>query len=293
MRSRIAALMTALLVLFSGCAGRGSYSDSMRVYYTSLYTGEMSKLIDFEACQPNPGMDRVSYLFSRMKEEPKSVSMKPAIPQDSEIESSSIQDGMLTLRLTGSYSALTGAAMTIADCCLTLTMTQLESVNGICIENAGPGLSNSKIFYPEDFVLNDLKVKMIDREITLFFWNGETGDLGPESRVVKTRESESLERYVVEELIKGPVYEEFSAAIPRGTRLLSAVTEADSGICYVNLSAGFLNFDDKSDQADKAVESLVRTLCVIPDISKVQILIDGEKMESVSGVLIGRPLEYK
>ena len=83
----------------------------------------------------------------------------------------------------------------------------------------------------------------------------------------------SVEKLVVERLIKGPITKNAYPAIPSDTKLVSISTK--DGICYVNLDEGFLGQGyDVLEQIP--VYSIVNSLTEIPGISKVQILINGE-----------------
>ena len=109
--------------------------------------------------------------------------------------------------------------------------------------------------------------------LQLYFAN-ETGDRLVGERVeVRYSSNMSVEKLVVERLIKGPITKDAYPAIPSETKLVSISTK--DGICYVNLDEGFLEQGyDVLEQIP--VYSIVNSLTEIPGISKVQILINGE-----------------
>ena len=55
------------------------------------------------------------------------------IPQGVGVRSLTLEDGLLTLDLSGPYGELAGMGLTTADACIVLTMTQLPEVEAVCI----------------------------------------------------------------------------------------------------------------------------------------------------------------
>lgn len=109
--------------------------------------------------------------------------------------------------------------------------------------------------------------------LQLYFAN-ETGDKLVGERVeVHYSSNMSVEKLVVEQLIKGPITKDAYPALPPETKIVSVSTK--DGICYVNLDKGFL--EQGYDVLELIpVYSIVNSLTELPGISKVQILINGE-----------------
>jgi spore germination protein GerM len=100
----------------------------------------------------------------------------------------------------------------------------------------------------------------------------------------------SLEKTVVSELIRGPVSNEYQRTIPSGAQLISV--ETTEGVCFVNFSGGFSFKSEEEKFVEKAaVYSVVNSLTRLPNIEKVQILIDGKKPENDTLQLYSTPLE--
>ena len=109
--------------------------------------------------------------------------------------------------------------------------------------------------------------------LDLYFANA-TGD-----KLVKERDNfnyssnMSMEKVVVEQLIKGPVSDHAYPCIPAETKILSITTK--DGICYVNLDEGFMGQGYDVSEA-VPVYSIVNSLLELSNVNKVQILINGE-----------------
>lgn len=82
----------------------------------------------------------------------------------------------------------------------------------------------------------------------------------------------SVEKLVLERLLKAPRSENAQCAIPKGTQLIN-VSVMD-GICLVNLDQGFLNYDFNISE-DVVIYSIVDSLTDLPNIDTVQISVNG------------------
>ena len=92
------------------------------------------------------------------------------------------------------------------------------------------------------------------------------------SRTVVYNSNISMERLVVENLVKGPESEEVFPVINSATKV-QGVTVKD-GICYVNLDDAFLT-QVYNVTADVVIYSLVNSLVELSNVNKVQIAVNG------------------
>jgi len=121
---------------------------------------------------------------------------------------------------------------------------------------------------------------------TLYFSDGE-GGLRTVDRAISSRRSQSPHALVTQ-LIAGPSSSDMGAfrTMPAGVSSgdLLGVSVVD-GICTVNMSANFYRlcqaFNEEEEQL--AVFSIINTLCEIPGINAVSIIIEGEQIENLSG----------
>lgn len=91
-----------------------------------------------------------------------------------------------------------------------------------------------------------------------------------------------LARATVEELIKGPKGKGMTKTIPEGTRLLDI--SIDKGVCRVDLSRQFRdNHWGGSSGEILTVYSLVNTLTQFDTVEKVEILVEGRKIDTLAG----------
>ncbi|MCW2277436.1 GerMN domain-containing protein [Heliophilum fasciatum] len=117
--------------------------------------------------------------------------------------------------------------------------------------------------------------------LTLYFADPKGQNLVQEKRTVA--KSESPARMAMQELIKGPsAGTQKLPTIPTGTRLLDIGVK--DGLCTVNLSGEVQkNHQGGSTNESLTVYSIVNTLTQFPTITKVQLLVEGKKVESLAG----------
>lgn len=124
--------------------------------------------------------------------------------------------------------------------------------------------------------------------IVLYFSNNE-GYLAAEKRAAP--KTEGIGRVTVQELIKGPAPgSRLNPTIPRGTVLRNI--NIKNGLATVDFSKELKTKHGGGSTGElMTVFSIVNTLTQFPAVQKVQILIDGQKVETLAGhVDLTRPL---
>ena len=143
---------------------------------------------------------------------------------------------------------------------------------------------------PDDFVQNTgstLHSYQV-RDLTLYFANEKGDALVPETVSVRYNSNLSVEKLIVEQLIKGPSQEGERAVVPPETQVLG-VSSRD-GICYVNLDQEFLRGVSGVDP-EVAVYAIVNSVIEGGGASQVQILVSGETDVSyMNRVTLSKPL---
>lgn len=126
--------------------------------------------------------------------------------------------------------------------------------------------------------------------VTLYFADEQVQHLVPEERLVAQGE-EPLEVLAVRELLKGPRDPDLSPTFPLGVKLRGV--EVVDGVAHVDFSHDLLtNHPGGSTGELMTITSLLYTLTDLPGITRVLILVEGLRVETLSGhILITEPLE--
>lgn len=131
------------------------------------------------------------------------------------------------------------------------------------------------------------------QEVVLYFADDQAMYLQAEKRTISVKDdSSSLPlREIIDELIKGPQDQALSPTIPVETKVLSV--EVKDSIAYVNFSEEIRTKHwGGSTGETMTIMSLVNTLTEFEVIQGVQILIKGEKQDSLVGHWsIDKPIE--
>ncbi len=157
---------------------------------------------------------------------------------------------------------------------------ELAEENGVPDENGAPDNGGEEIAPGEPIMLDLYFMEVTDTSFELAKESREFGVFGGPQI--------DLEE-LINELLKGPETDSLSAVIPENTELRAVSLEM--GIAYVDFSGEILNVSLGHEAEAVLVDSIVMTLTQLNEVEAVQILVEGEKVETISGhILIDEPL---
>lgn len=173
----------------------------------------------------------------------------------------------------------------LAAACLVKTLSQLEGISEIRM--FAPGLDEEIELSAEDIVLKDTAMLPQKESIVLYLPDGRQRYLIKQTKTVEAMNETDKPRYIIERLLEASSED---ACIPLETRLLSITVE--NGICTVNLSSAFVqNMKPNFAQERLAVYSIVNSLTEIPEITTVDIWIEGAPLEKLTFMHVPNALE--
>ena len=215
-------------------------------------------------------------LIGELLRTPGDLSILSPFPQGTELKSVSIAGGRATVDLTEQYERLSGVELSIADYCLTLTLTQLEGINAVRITANGRELPyrGTQLLTEADALLSGHEDALRPINVTLWFPDRETRELRPQQQTLALYEGQSRVSAVLDALALGPEGDDsMTQILPAGFAPLSS--RIDSGICYVNLPADVPLPEDEAERA-LLFDALTRTLLSLNGVEEVQFLLEGE-----------------
>lgn len=123
--------------------------------------------------------------------------------------------------------------------------------------------------------------KETKERVTLYFGDQEAMYLIPEEREV-VKGSKKLGEIVIAELIQGPRKASLFQTVPKEAELISL--EVIDGVAYVNFNQAFQtkHWGGSAGEA-MTLYSITNSLAKLPDIEKVQFLLEGKKQEAILG----------
>ena len=145
-------------------------------------------------------------------------------PAGTRVLSWSLEDGVANVELSAAYAELVGVDLTLADYCVTLTLAQLEGVDGVRVTVNGGGQSyrERRVLYPGDALFSGAEETPAEVTAALYF-RREGGDaLGFEWRKFRLTEGNIPAKEVLAALIAGPEEKGLLALLPPELTVRSA-----------------------------------------------------------------------
>ena len=283
--TRLAALVLALCLL-TGCGtAQSGEGDGLRLYYPvpleehpggdaiSSVTVDWGTLLR-EQDRASQAEAVLALLMGGCQEE----RFQSPVPSGTSLHSVEVKGGTAWVDFSGSYSQLSGMALTIADYCVALSLTQLEGVYAVRITVNGQELAyrDSNLFLASDVLLTSMDdvVRMLTAQ--LYFPDAD-GTLTPEERLLPQYEGQSTADVVIAALMDGPTEDGLQALIPEGVTGITARVE--DGVCQLNLPSEELDAVD-ADTVEQMLRGIVTSLRSLEGISAVQVYVDGVYMDA-------------
>jgi len=191
-----------------------------------------------------------------------------------------LHDGELLIDVSDEYSLLPAVQAVMSRAAIVCSLCQIDGVDSVSfccgskLLTDSDGISLEKMT-PSMFVINTgNEIANYTRvRLHLYFANEEGNRLLDTFRTVVYNANVSMERLVVEQVLKGPNSDLVRPTLNPAAKVLS-VTVRD-GVCYVNLDRTFLS-EPYNVTPQVAVYSLVNSLTELDSVQKVQISVDGE-----------------
>jgi spore germination protein GerM len=161
----------------------------------------------------------------------------------------------------------------------TAILIMLLTLTG-CVVRQPETTEEPRNIQPADEQEPDSQPQSPEYVVYLYFGDSQAMGFNREERTIDVVTPEKL----IEELINGPVFEQNKQTIPDGTKLIDIKIE--DKIAYVNFSRELTeNHWGGSAGESMTIGSIVNTLALNEGtgIEKVQILVNGEKIETLAG----------
>lgn len=261
-------------VSLTGC-GASSSKNQFTIYYVNQ---ERTALAEYKT-KLDESADAQA-LVNEMDKARKKSTFIPARPAYVKVDHVQTDGQNVYIYYTDTYKSMDNATEVLYRAAVVKTLTQLPEVDHVMfyVDGAPATYADGTVIgmmSADDFVeasgSNSADIQSAD--IKLYFANAKGDKLIPMDMNVTYNKNVPIERVVVEQLINGPGISGYYRTLPANVKLLGiSVTD---GTCYVNLDSTFI--DGMVNAAEMVpVYSIVNSLCDIPQIDRVQILINGE-----------------
>lgn len=200
------------------------------------------------------------------------------LPAGVELLDLEIRDQRAYVDLSSGVNRLSGVALTMADYCLTLSLTELDGVSSVSITAQGRRLGQQpkQVFYERDVLLSTMDDVLQTVEVTLYFLDSANALTG-ESRTIELYEGQTLAENLAAALLEGPHNRELKRVLPEDFQI--NFVRMESGVCYVNISAASLAALPEDETLQRMMLwSLADSLYSIGSVEELRLLADGEEL---------------
>ena len=275
---RLLSLFLAAMVLFAlfGCAAKEeTVTEGLRLY-------------GMQDAQSRLGGDVITYTIVPCEELPhereaQATAVAEALLHSTETHISPLPAGtaLRSVKLSGStayvdlsalYYQLGDMDRTIAEYCMTLSLTQLTGVYAVRITVEGRELPyrDKQFLLAGDVLLSSRDDVVRTLTATLYFLT-ENGEVVEQDRLLTQYEGESGAKVVLDALLDGPEGDDLLPLLPEG--FVGMTARMESGVCHLNIPAESMAL---LRDAEIVVDAIERSLLSVEGIREVQLYVDGE-----------------
>lgn len=283
--SKTAAVLLAAALVLGGCGVPGeeeTTAESQSTAYSIYYVNSEETELVQSAYEPGEETTEVMVqeMLRQLGEQEPSEDRLALLPEGVSVTTYDIHERTLTIDFNSAYLDMTPEREVLVRGGIVKMFIQVPGILYIHFTVEGKELTNSKgeeigPMGSDSFLdQNGNNINSYQyATLTLYFTN-ETGDrLVPEKRSTYYNSNVSLERVVIEQLLKGPRDKGNSPVLPSGVTILS-VTSTDEA-CYVNFDQAFSD-NTLAVQESIPIYAIVNSLADTCGVRQVQISINGE-----------------
>ena len=266
---------------------------SFSVYF--LDATRSKPVVEQREIKVDENTDVLKELVDNILAGPKGKDNTRAIPKGTKLLGLEKNGTVLTLNFSEKYYGATAADDMLAAITIVKTLCDIEGVQKVRILVEGQELIGTAkkplgALGKDDLVSESAKAAGEDVIVTLYFPLTGTDLLGAEKRKVTLKDKELVERSIINELIKGSDDKLRPRSIAAESKLLSVETK--DRICFVNFSKEFIEKQiPGTSSAFVTIYSIVNSLTELENVSKVQFLIEGQKVEVFGEKVFNEPFE--
>jgi germination protein M len=287
-------MIVILSLVFTGCynkSNKGKTNPSEKTIKIFLSDSKKNSIVDKEVNIVSVKKeDIITEIFEILQTGVKDSDVIKTVPSNVRLLEAKLNETKLVLNFSKEYNKLDTVEENLCRMSLTASLLELDFVDAVEIyveEVPLKGTDGKAIgaITKEQLVLGDLeKHNKTLKKVLLYFADEEGIGLIPEEVEIEINPNEPLEKTVLNLLIEGPKKESEERTLPEETKIIS--TSISEGVCYVDFSKEFKTKHTGGSTGELlTIYSIVNTLTELPDINKVQFLIEGEKQEQFKGHL--------
>jgi len=289
-------LLSVFTLSFTGCADEEKGIE-MSLFY--LNSDENALVQDEYFLMAEDTEAQIEEVLAAMQEANQNVNFHAAIPKDVTVKEFRFRNKQLDIIFNEAYNSLPKGREVLLRAAVVQSMVQLSEVSFVSFyvgDEPLTTLSGSVIGYmrAEDFVQNTGSIlkSYQTTDLKLYFSNLDGTALAIQKKSnVRYGSNTSIEKLVVEQLMKGTSSDKCRSTISGNVKLLSVSLK--DGVCYVNFDSSFA-IEGLNQIPEVTVYSIVNSIIANGNATKVQILVDGSSDVKLMGTFdLNQTFEWK
>lgn len=272
-------LLLLVFILLVGCGREEQAGVPITMSYIS---SQNNRIVEQKAYLTEDGTRaQLEEVLTLLATAPQKLEYHVPLSQGVSVLDTSLSRGHLTLQLSKEYKQLDTLKEILTRASLVKSLTQIEGIDKVSIEIDGEPLTDS-LGKKLGAMTADMFIDNAGEEIStyekvtvrLYFANEEGDELVAVDRSKAYNTNISLDKFVVEELIKGPesTTQGVYPTINSNTKIITTLVKDNT--CYVDFDEAFLNRVYQVN-AEIVIYSIVNSLCELPEVERVQISVNG------------------
>ncbi|WP_461810279.1 GerMN domain-containing protein [Faecalimonas sp.] len=278
-QKRILIISLLILVLFSGCQTKKEKEQKGPFLYYANMEGTALEKESYEIKEKKTEK-AVTKMLEKLAKAPENIELKASIPPKVKIKRMNIKANEVHIYMNEKYAELGEVEEILCRASIVQSLTQIEGIEKVAFyigEDPLKSKSGDIIgFMKADSFVRDTKSALKSSQqttLTLFFPNEKGKGLLSEKVNVRYSGDTSIEKLVIEQLMKGPETSGRKPLLSSQVKVLNVSVK--DGICYVNFDKQFL--EQKYDVEPKVIiYGIVNSLISNGKASRVQIAVEGK-----------------
>lgn len=275
---RISFLLLASICLMACGKKESDVTDTGYIYYVTTEGTSIEK--QEYILQATEQTAQIQELLSALSKAPKSIDLRSTIPSDVKVENFEVKDRQLSLHFSKEYHKLKKSFEVLLRAAVVKTLVQVTGVEYVCFYIEDEALLDSQqmpvgLMSDESFVQSSgstLESYQV-ADLMLYFPSTDGISLCKESREqVHYSVNTSIEKLVVEQLMKGPESVNAQKLVPQDATLVGVSVK--EGVCYVTFTKEFLKAS-YNQRPETTIYAIVNSIIANGNVIKVQILVEG------------------
>lgn len=275
-------VLLCMLLMILGLTGCDKEENTGTPILMSYISPQGTKVVEEKAYLVGKSVEeQLEEVLTLLSTTPKKLEYQVPLSQGISVLTTNITNQSLVLNLSAEYKHLDSVMEILTRASLVKSLTQIEGIDSVTIHIAGEPLRDS-LNKTVGAMTADLFIDNAGEEISTYekvtvrlYFANETGDgLVAVDRSKAYNTNISLDKFVMEELLKGPesTTQGVYPTINPSTKLISTLVKDKT--CYVNFDSTFLK-QVYEVNAEIVIYSIVNSLCELSGIDRVQISVDG------------------